>query len=754
VDRGRGRVHVGDGVLTANRAGTRRDFLRISAVSAGGLVLGVRFAGAAVETLTRADAGTAAAFRPNAWVRVDAAGGVVLTVGKSEMGQGVRTSLPMIVAEQLEVDVDSVLLEQAVPGPDYPGLGTAGSRSIRSLWLPLSKAGAAAREMLIAAAAARWGVEPGSCRAERGRVMHPASGRSLGYGELVEAASARAVPEDPPLKGSSQFRLVGRDRRRVDGPRIVSGEAVYSGDVRRPGMRFASVIRCPVAGGTLRSFDATAATAIPGVRLVAPIPTGLAVIADDTWAALSGREAVERTVVWDEGENARVSSDTMRDRLAQALNGAGGGESHTLRRGDDVASAMEKAAKRIRAEYAFAFQAHAPMEPLNALADARSDRCEIWAGTQNPNGVQEEAARRLGLAPSAVTVNVTLLGGGFGRRGTDYVLEAVEASRAAKAPVQVLWTRPDDMRHDLYHPISLHRLEAGVDAAGKPLAWRHRQASVAWSSAAGRPATEERLRSDLGGAQDQPYAIPAVSAEFLEVASPVRIGAWRAIQNNHNMFAVEGFVDELAAAAGEDPLRYRLALLQGRGTYTGGRDNASVDRDRLARVLSLAGEKAGWGARGSSATVPGRGRGVACAVYDGYTYCAIVADASVGGGRWRAERIVCAVDCGLAINPLGIRAQVEGAVAWALSALATRVTLKEGRVEQATYRDFPILRFRDMPGVETHVVRSDAPPTGMGEPPVPVALAAVMNALSAAAGRRLRRVPVDPGDLNPSGTGA
>ncbi len=748
MDRGRRRLHGGSAVLTA-RSATRRDFLRVSAVTAGGLLIGVRFAGAAEESLARAEAApVAAAFRPNAWVRIDASGRVVLTVGKSEMGQGVRTSLPMILAEQLEADVDAVVLEQAVPGPDFPSLGTAGSRSIRSLWLPLSKAGAAAREMLIAAAAARWGVDAVSCRAELGRVIHPASSRSLGYGELVEAASALPVPADPPLKDSARFRLVGRDRRRADGPRIVSGEAVYSGDVRPPGMRFASVLRCPVAGGTLRSFDAASASAVPGVRLVVPIPSGLAVIADDTWAALAGREAVERTVSWDEGENGRASSDTMRDRLTRALDG--GGEGRALRRGGDVAAALERAAKRIRGEYAFAFQAHAPMEPLNAVADVRSDRCEIWAGTQNPNGVQEEAAKRLGLAPSAVTVNVTLLGGGFGRRGTDYVMEAVEASRAAKAPVQVLWTRPDDMRHDLYHPISLHRLEAGLGADGRPVAWRHRQASVVWTSAAGRPATEERLRSDLSGAQDQPYAIPAVSAEFLEVASPVRIGAWRAIQNNHNMFAVEGFVDELAAAAGEDPLAYRLALLRGRGTFSGGRDNVPVDRDRLARVLALAGERAGWDARATQ----GRGRGVACAVYDGYTHCAIVADATIGGGRWRAERIVCAVDCGLAINPLGIRAQVEGAVAWALSALSTRVTLRDGRVEQATYRDFPILRFRDMPAVETHIVPSEAAPAGMGEPPVPVALAAVMNALSSAAGRRLRRVPIGADDLNPRGTGA
>jgi isoquinoline 1-oxidoreductase beta subunit len=723
---------------------TRRAFLRVSAVSAGGLVLGVRVLGAAVERLAPPVAGAPALFRPNAWVRIDAAGRVVLTVGKSEMGQGVRTSLPMILAEQLEVDVDAVALEQAVPGPDFPNLGTAGSRSIRSLFLPLSKAGAAAREMLVAAAAARWGVEPASCRAESGRVLHPATSRALGYGELVEAAAALPVPGDPPLKRSADFRLIGRDRRRVDGPRIVSGEAVYSGDVRPPGMRFASVIRCPVAGGTLRAFDAGATKAIPGVRLVAPIAAGVAVIADDTWAALEGRDAVAKTVVWDEGENARVSSEAMRERLAEALSNERDG--HAIRRGEDALAAMEKAARRIQSEYAYAFQAHAPMEPLNAVADARPDRCEIWAGTQNPNGVQEEAAKLLGLAPSAVTVNVTLLGGGFGRRGTDYVIEAVEASRAAKAPVQVLWTRQDDMRHDLYHPISLHRLEAGLDAAGKPVAWRHRQASVVWTSAAGRPATEQRLRSDLTGAQDQPYAIPAFVAEFVEVPSPVRTGAWRAIQNNHNMFAVECFMDELAAANGADPLRYRLALLRDRGRYDGGRENVPVDRDRLARVLALAGEKAEWGAAGRG-SAPGSGRGVACGVYDGYTYCAVVADASTGGGHWRAERIVCAVDCGIAVNPLGIRAQVEGAVAWALSALSTQVTLRDGRVEQATYRDFPILRFREMPRIETHVVPSDAPPTGMGEPPVPVALAAVVNALSAAAGRRLRRVPLAADDL-------
>jgi len=320
----------------------------------------------------------------------------------------------------------------------------------------------------------------------------------------------------------------------------------------------------------------------------------------------------------------------------------------------------------------------------------------------------------------------------------------VEASRAAGAPVQVLWTRPDDMQHDLYHPISLHRLEAGLDAAGRPIAWRHRLASVSWTSAAGRPATEARLRSDLNGAQDLPYPIPALSAEYVDVASPVRIGAWRAIQNNHNMWAVECFVDELAAAAGADPLRYRLSLLEDGGTFPGGRDNVPVDRRRLSRVLALAGEKAGWAA--GPPPPRGRGRGVACAVYDGYTYTAVVAEVSADAEHWRAERTVCAVDCGIPVNPLGIRAQVEGAVAWALSALSTQITLKAGRVEQSTYRDFPISRFREMPRVETHIVASEAAPTGMGEPPVPVAAAAITNALSAAVGRRLRRLPVSRDD--------
>jgi len=720
--------------MSALLPATRRDFLRITAISAGGLVLGIR-CGRPGE----AQGSQGGDFRPNAWIRVDPSGKVFLTVGKSEMGQGVRTSLPMILAEQLEVDVEQVELVQASPGPDFQDLGTFGSRSLRTMYLPLTTAAAAAREMLVAAAAAKWSVEPASCRAENGRVMHPASQRSLSYGELASAAARLPVPSSPALKPKSQFRLVGKDRRRVDGPRIVAGEAVFAGDVRRPGMKFASVVRCPVTGGKPRSWDAEKAKAVAGVRLVAAISSGLAVVADDTWSAFQGREALEPTIVWDEGENAGVSSAEFLARLSSPNARTAG----TLKRGGDVEAALRSSARTLEAEYVYPFQAHAPLEPMCALADVGAGRCEIWVGTQHPNRAQDEAAKTLQIPASAVTVHVTLLGGGFGRKSQpDFVLDAVEASRAAKAPVQVVWTRADDLRHDAYHSATLHRVRAGLDASGMPAAWKHTVVAAS-NRPASEPMNEEGLRAVLRGAYDVPYAIGAVEVSAAEASSPLRLGAWRGVQHNHNVFATECFFDELARAAGKDPLEYRLALLRKEASVPGGRDGAPVDRARLASALALAGEKARW----SVALPKGRGRGVACASYDGRTPAAAIAEVTLDRGGWRVDRVVCAVDCGIAVNPMGIRAQTEGSVAWALSGLGTEITLKNGRVEQSSYSDFPILRFRDMPKVETHIVASEAAPSGMGEPPVPIALAAIVNALSAASGRRLRRVPVKPEDL-------
>jgi isoquinoline 1-oxidoreductase beta subunit len=718
------------GVLHA----TRRDFLRLSAVSAGGLVLGVRFSrAAAAEDL-------AGEFRPNAWVRIDPTGKVTLTVDKSEMGQGVRTSLPVILAEELEVDVDTVALDQATPGPDFKDMGTYGSRSTRTTWMPLRTAGAAAREMLVAAAAAKWGVAAAACRAEKGRVIHTESGRSFGYGELAAAASRLPVPASPALKPRSAWRQIGKDRRRIDAPRIVAGAPLFASDVQRPGMKVGSVVRCPVDGGKAKTWNDAKARAIPGVRLVAPVAAGLVVVADDTAAVLAAREALEPTIVWDEGPNATVGSAEVLAGLRAAFAKPGG----VLKRGGDPTTALAAASRKLEAEYFYPYQTHAPLEPMSAAADVRADRCEIWAGSQAPNRAQSEAAKLLGLPESAVTVNVTLLGGGFGRRGrVDFVLDAVEASRAAKAPVRILWTRSDDMRNGDFHPVSLHRLAAGIDAAGDPTAWRHSVAVAVWPAPSG-PVAEDQLRGLLRGAYDLAYAVPAFEVGGFPAATPVRVSSWRGVAHNHNVFAAECFLDELARAAGKDPVAYRLALLRREAVVPGGREGEPVDRARLAAALSLAAEKSKW----SVPLARGRGRGVACMSYDGRTPAAVVAEVTVeSGGVWRVDRVVCAVDCGVAVNPLGIRAQVEGSVAWALSALSTEITIKAGRVEQGSYSDFPILRFRDMPRVETHIVESDTAPTGMGEPPVPVTTAAVANALSSAAGRRIRSLPVRAEDL-------
>ncbi len=715
-------------------ASNRRHFLKIGALAAGGLALGVRCG--------RKPPGRTGEFRPNVWIRIGKDGSITLTVGKSEMGQGVRTALPMILAEELEVDLDAVALVQARPGDDFEDLSTFGSRSVRTLWLPLRQAGAAAREMLIGAAAARWSVSPATCRAENGRVRHDSSGRSLGYGELVEDASRLPVPRDPALKPPSQFRIVGRDRTRVDLPAIVEGSAVFASDVRIPGMKFASVLRCPVSGGKPVSWDARVAESVPGVRQVARISSGLAVIGDDTWAAFSGRDALEPTVAWEEGAHAAASSEGLLANLRAAAARGGG---RALRRGGEAEVALSSAARRLEAEYFYPFQAHAAMEPLAAVADVRANRCEIWAGTQSPDAARRLAADILKLPASAVTVNVTLLGGGFGRRGqSDFVRDAVQASKAAGAPVKVIWTRRDDMRHDYYHPLSLHRMAAGLDAAGRLVAWRHLVAGPSSARSGRRPESGEQLRKDLRGAYDLPYDVPAISAELVEVRAPVRVGFWRAVQHNQNVYASECFLDELARSAGVDPLEYRLALLEAGGTFPGGRDGAPVDRARLASAVALAARVSDW-----KAPLPGgRTRGIACGVHDSGTHTVVVAEVRVGGAdAWTVERAVCVVDCGTAVNPLGVRAQVEGGIAWAISAISSEITLSRGRVEQSSFEDFPILKMRGMPRVETHLVPSEAPPTGMGEAVNPVALAAVVNALSAAAGRPLRSLPIDPKEI-------
>ena len=688
----------------------RRDFLKISALAGGGLLLGIRVP-------ERAQGGIAHSipFEPNAFVRLDEDGRVTITLARSDMGQGVRTALPMIVADEMDADWSRITVVQADAHPTrYGRMMTVGSTSVRGgAWMPLRQAGAAAREMLVAAAAARWGVDAASCRTAQGRVFHDASKREAGFGELASAAAALPIPERPRLKRASEFTLIGTRVPLVDTKEKVTGRAIFGIDVRVPRMLFATVVRPPTFGGKVAAFDATKARAIPGVRDAVQISSGVAVVATNTWAAFRGARALE--ITWDDGAYARSSSDIFRD-FAQLAEQPG----IEARKEGDASLALAGAATRLRATYEAPYLAHATMEPMNCTADVRSDRCEIWAPTQNPQGTHAVAARLTGLPAEAVTVHVTYLGCGWGRRSrTDFVEDAVEASMKVGAPVQVLWSREEDMRHDFYRPASHVRFDAALDGSGRPIALHARV--VCQPISGGRAGVDGPA---VAGIADMHYGIPNFLVEYMRANEEVPVGYWRSVGPSQNTFFLESFVDELAHAAKRDPFELRRELLAG--------------HPRLRRVLELAAERSGWG----TPLPKGRARGIAV-VEDKGGLVAEVAEVSLANGKVAVHRVTCAADCGRIIHPGIVEAQLSGSVAAGLTAaLYGEITIAKGRVEQGNFHDYRMLRMGEMPQIDVHIVESDEEPGGVGEPGVPPIAPAVANALFALTGRRVRRLPI------------
>lgn len=708
---------------------TRRDFLRTGSAAGAGLVLGFYLP-------SRNGNGVSAAgdFAPNVFLKIDSAGVVTLVAPRPEMGQGVRTSLPMLIAEDLEADWKKIRIEQAPADKKYGDQSVGGSGTIKGSWNLLRRAGATAREMLVAAAAARWGVPPEECHAENSAVLHARSKRKLSYGEVADAAGQLEVPKEPKLKPASQFKLLGKPIPRVDTPPKVRGEAEFGIDVRLPGMKYAALARCPVFGGKLASFDGAKAKAVAGVRDVVRIGETVAVVADNTWAAFQGRDALE--VKWDEGPAASLSSAAIRQQFVADAQKDG----VAWRNEGDVAAALQSAKKVLNSVYEFPYLAHAPMEPQNCTAHVRDGRAELWAPTQVPQDIQEAVAKALGIEQGNVRVHITYLGGGFGRRlQEDYALEAALVSKAIGAPVKVMWTREEDMQHDFYRPASYHQLSAAFDGA-QPVAFRHRVIcpSIIRQLYGGAP---DGL--DAAAASQTPYCYetPNVHLAFVMSNTAVPVGWWRAVYSTHNSFATECFVDEMAAAAGEDPYAFRRRLLAGDRIVPSHRSKISVAR--LRGVLELAAEKAGWG----RPLAKGRGRGIAC-IPSFDSYAANVAEVSVADGEVRVHRMVCAVDCGKIVNPDTVAAQVEGSVVYALAAILKQaITIEGGRVLQSNFHDFPMLRINEMPKVEVHIVPSEEAPTGVGEPAVGPAGAAVVNALFAVTGKRIRSMPIAPEEL-------
>lgn len=735
---------------------SRRDFLKATGASGSVMVLGLSVPGLGGDPLAGPVASVV--FEPNVFVAFQPDGSVTITVSRAEMGQGVRTALPRIVADELEADLARVHLVQAVGDARYGNQNTDGSMSVRLMFTPLREAGAAARIMLEQAAALTWGVPLEQVRARHHAVEHPASGQRLDYAELLEKAAALAVPENPSLKSSSEFRYIGKPARGVDNAAIVTGKASYGIDAVLPGMKYACVARAPVFDARIRSVNTDAALAIPGVSACCQIPfsphvrnmspeEGVAVVADNSWAAMRGRDALQ--IDWDLGENANYNTADYRELLKASV--ARPGRAHLAR--GDVNAALESPGVLVEALYETPMLAHAPMEPPVATAWVRDNGdCELWVPAQDAQDARHQAADWLGIDPSRVTVNITLLGGGFGRKSQiDFVLEAVEVSRQVKAPVKLQWTREDDIRNCYFHAEAVQSMRARLGEDGLPTAWLMRAAypSIDWMY---EPGQDEPRPWEVGmGLTNIPFDVPNVSVEGCKTPIPIRIGWLRGVCNVWHAFAINSFVDEMAEAAGEDPVQYRLKLLGADRVFPAPNEpqpegydfnGTTVDTGRYRRVLELALNKAGEG----KALPAGHFRGVA--VHNSfYSYAATVVEIAVEDtGGFKVVSVDTAVDCGRVVNPEGVQMQVEGAAIFGLSlAMYGELTAQEGKVEQSNFHNYRIMRSHEAPAkIRAHIVESDHPPSGIGEPPTPIIAPALAAALHAASGKRFRKLPLVP----------
>jgi len=706
---------------------SRRSFLKFTMTAAvgGGLMLAF---GSSARAEVSDELTTDAPFAPNAFLRIDRAGRVVFVNRYIEMGQGTYTSIPMLIAEELEVDVNKVVVEHSPPDDKVyanPLIGiqmTGGSTAVRGSYVPLRQAGATARTMLITAAAQRWNVDPSSCRAQSGVVVHEASGRKLAYGELVDDAAKLPVPETVKLKEPAEFKLIGTRQKRLDSYGKVDGSAKFGIDSRPPGMKFAVVAASPTFGGKLVAVDEAKAKAVPGVTQVVRLDDAVAIVAAHTWAAKQGLAAASPT--WDAGPNAKLSTADIVAQLTAAVEKTGA----VARHDGDPEAAIAQAPQKLDAVYEQPFLAHATMEPMNCTVHATKDGCDIWVGTQIPGRSQGAVAKLTGLKPEQIRIHNHLLGGGFGRRlEYDGIVRAVQIAQQVSGPVQVIWTREEDIQHDMYRPYYYDRMSAGLDAQGKPIGWSHR---IAGSSIIARyfpTALKNGIDSDaVECSRDPAYDLSAIHVEWFAQEPPdIPTAWWRGVGPTRSTFVVESFIDELASAAKQDPLAYRLALL----------DKAP----RAGAVLRLAAEQSGWG----KSLPAGQGRGIALCTGFG-SFIAQVVQVSVDkNGSVNPTHVWCVVDCGVMVNPDTVEAQMQSGIIFGLSGvLYGEITIKDGRVEQTNFGDYRVLRINETPKIDVHLVKSSEAPGGIGEPGTSCVMPALTNAVFAATGKRIRKLPV------------